>query len=662
MKRKFILAISLLAGIYLHAQRVTYDTAFSGWNVRVTYDPSADSTEGIIFMAGLGEVGTDASKMQLYGPHYWLNNGWDGSVPMGNGIHYPILITIQQLYANSQPTWIKPTIDGILARYKIKRRALHMMGFSNGNMCLSGFVTYQPAANDYSYMSLVRSIVDIQGQNPVNRYGSTLVYPDKFGHWAKKFGGKFLGFEQTGDTRNIKNIINNMNDSLPGSAFFLWTTFGGSGHSNFNDFMDPTQNNWTLTNPEVQLRKPNNASGYYSIPIEGGINVYQWMLRQGDTSLSAPLPNIPPTANAGSDITITLPVDSVQLAGSGTDLDGSIVAYSWAKASGGAATIADASSAITKVYGLQQGTYEFVLTVTDDSSATATDTVLVNVLPADTVAMSKTINVNIYGTSNPYLPSQWNNWTVTNGAAKVSPAFYYSDSSASSVYATLSYSNGINDNYNGYGAGATMAPAEVLRYTSYSSANRTLTLSGLSATKEYTVELYASRRTDGNPTIFTVSGTSDTVNTYYNTSDAAVFSGLSADPSGNLVISIGKINAYTYINGFRIIESVPSARSRIIPAVVKQQSPVDQDKENVGLSLFPNPAGNEIFIDFTNADKGTFSVSIFNISGKTEKLVSLSKEAGRYRNSIDITQLPAGTFMMVIQTANGRLVRQFVKK
>ena len=44
--------------------------------------------------------------------------------------------------------------------------------------------------------------------------------------------------------------------------------------------------------------------------------------------------NIPPNANAGSDQTITLPINSVNLSGTGTDSDGSISSYAWSSVSG----------------------------------------------------------------------------------------------------------------------------------------------------------------------------------------------------------------------------------------------------------------------------------------------------------------------------------------
>jgi cytochrome b involved in lipid metabolism len=96
-------------------------------------------------------------------------------------------------------------------------------------------------------------------------------------------------------------------------------------------------------------------------------------------TVNAAAVNTPPTANAGTPQTITLPTSSVTLTGSGTDSDGSIASYAWTKVSGGAATITSPSAASTSVTGLVQGSYSFKLTVTDNSGATANATVAVTV-------------------------------------------------------------------------------------------------------------------------------------------------------------------------------------------------------------------------------------------------------------------------------------------
>src|SRR4029079_6095778 len=95
---------------------------------------------------------------------------------------------------------------------------------------------------------------------------------------------------------------------------------------------------------------------------------------------------IPPTANAGADQTITLPQSTVSLSGSGADQDGTIASYQWTQVSGpSVASIASASLAQTQVSALQQGSYVFRLTVTDNKGATASDDVMVSVNTAQNI-------------------------------------------------------------------------------------------------------------------------------------------------------------------------------------------------------------------------------------------------------------------------------------
>src|SRR4029078_11183578 len=84
--------------------------------------------------------------------------------------------------------------------------------------------------------------------------------------------------------------------------------------------------------------------------------------------------------NAGINLNITLPTNSVTLTGTGSDADGSITSYQWTKIQGPAQfNIVNAGSASTIVNSLVQGVYWFQLTVTDNGGLTATDTVAVTV-------------------------------------------------------------------------------------------------------------------------------------------------------------------------------------------------------------------------------------------------------------------------------------------
>ncbi len=91
--------------------------------------------------------------------------------------------------------------------------------------------------------------------------------------------------------------------------------------------------------------------------------------------------NTPPTANAGSDLFITLPTSSVTLNGkNSSDANGSIATYKWSQVSGpGTATFSAASSSSTTASKLVAGTYVFRLTVTDNEGSTDTDDITVSV-------------------------------------------------------------------------------------------------------------------------------------------------------------------------------------------------------------------------------------------------------------------------------------------
>jgi len=91
--------------------------------------------------------------------------------------------------------------------------------------------------------------------------------------------------------------------------------------------------------------------------------------------------NIAPTANAGGNGTVTLPINSVRLDGIGTDADGTITGYKWSQISGPAqGSFTSPNSASTKVNGLVLGSYVFQLQVTDNNGAIGTSTVKINVV------------------------------------------------------------------------------------------------------------------------------------------------------------------------------------------------------------------------------------------------------------------------------------------
>ena len=90
-----------------------------------------------------------------------------------------------------------------------------------------------------------------------------------------------------------------------------------------------------------------------------------------------------PVADAGPSKAIMLPTSSETLSGTGTDNDGSVVAYLWSQVSGPSSSlIVNPGSASTLIEDLVEGVYTFQLMVTDDKGATGVDTAKITVSPS----------------------------------------------------------------------------------------------------------------------------------------------------------------------------------------------------------------------------------------------------------------------------------------
>ncbi len=169
---------------------------------------------------------------------------------------------------------------------------------------------------------------------------------------------------------NVVHFYGNASDPDGTIAAYVWNKISGPSAGTFtNAFSDSTTvNGLTQGLYKFQLSVTDNS---------GGIS------RDTIVLLINPQPNDLPSAYAGADQTITLPINTVSLSGVGTDPDGTIVNFTWTKISGPAnGVIVNAFSANTNINGLSQGVYKFQLTVTDDLGGTARDTLMVTVNPA----------------------------------------------------------------------------------------------------------------------------------------------------------------------------------------------------------------------------------------------------------------------------------------
>lgn len=165
-----------------------------------------------------------------------------------------------------------------------------------------------------------------------------------------------------------------------------------SNNLNYNDaslvkFLDALTKNFRLTASAPVIDQGKDLSAYFKTDIDGLARPQGkgWDVGAVEYASGAGVGNSAPTANAGSGQTITLPVSTVTLNGTGSlDSDGAITSYLWAQSSGPAtaafSSTTAASPVVTKL--TAAGSYVFKLTVTDDKGATASSTVTITVKAA----------------------------------------------------------------------------------------------------------------------------------------------------------------------------------------------------------------------------------------------------------------------------------------
>jgi gliding motility-associated-like protein len=175
-----------------------------------------------------------------------------------------------------------------------------------------------------------------------------------------------------GSNQTITLPVNSINLTGSGTdpdgtiATYLWTKVSG-----------PAATMTNVNTPTVSLSALTDGSYVFRLTVTDNSGA----TASADVTVTV-LPevvNASPTANAGSDKTLTLPTNSTNIVGSGTDADGTIVGYSWSQVSGPIATISNATLPTISIADLIAGTYVFRLTVTDDKGATGTDDVTITV-------------------------------------------------------------------------------------------------------------------------------------------------------------------------------------------------------------------------------------------------------------------------------------------
>ncbi|WP_343692552.1 PKD domain-containing protein [Chitinophaga sp.] len=259
-------------------------------------------------------------------------------------------------------------------------------------------------------------------------------------------GRDAIRMQNTNGTDGTGNIFANNLAVKPGSLASRGTlayltiqsgiSYTASNSLNYADvntvkFVDAANKNFHLAAGSPAIDQGKDLSAYFKTDIDGNARPQGSAFDVGaDEYASGTAANVAPTANAGVDQAITLPVTTVTLNGTGsTDSDGTIKSYKWVQTSGPVTVTFSSATVVSPV--LTQltaaGTYVFTLTVTDNAGATASDQVTITVnaanvaptanagadqtitLPATTVTLNGTGSKDSDGTIKSY------KWSQTSG-------------------------------------------------------------------------------------------------------------------------------------------------------------------------------------------------------------------------------------------------------
>ena len=352
--------------------------------------------------------------------------------------------------------------------------------------------------------------------------------------------------------------------------------------------------------------------------------------------------NISPKANAGSDQTITLPTASANLAGSGTDTDGTVSSFLWSKVEGPAGfIITNPLGASTIVNSLVAGVYKFELRVTDNNGATGRDTMQVTVIAAATGPLS--VQVNIYGT-NVYNNVQWNNWKPVANTA--SSNFLYTNGTQSTINATLSKQTTINDNGSSYAQNATACPPPVLQYYSASNSTRNLVIKGLNPSKLYTLKFYAGSTITPNGTTYYINGYgSDDIMTDNNVNNIGQIVNVKSNTSGVVTVILLSLYTHNFIAGFSVTEQAAAVSGRLIANNTNKEKYAEPEINSV---VYPNPFTGNLHVKLNSGEAGTYLLKLLDAKGNIVRFKPVIKNGQPSVEVINTRKFSTGIYYLEI--------------
>jgi Predicted peptidase len=444
--------------------------------VPADYNSNSNKYPLVIFLHGVGERGANSTDPNTLKSTINLVAKLGPPKHVADGYKFPFILISPQLKNNysSFPLWyIMEVLEWAKKNHRVDEKRIHITGLSMGGGGTFAaiedypqiFASAAPVCPGYNTPSKACKIAGenipvwsfhgdadttvplsktsnminaINGCSPTpNPKAKLTVYPGvKHDAWGRAYAPNnsyhtpnvYEWMMQQVNTKNNGNSIPTANAGADKSYSGVSSiTLTGSGSDSDGSIASYS---WTkMSGPAATFS--NASAANTSVAVTNGTYIFRLTVKDnsGNTDsdyvkivVSSATSNAAPKANAGADVTVTLPTNSVTLTGSGSDTDGSISSYTWTKVSGGSATLANANTSKVTISGLVEGTYVFRLTVKDNGGATGYDDVTVFVKKsvgptvnagADMTLFPPTNYTTLKGTTTGTIASY--SWTKVSG-------------------------------------------------------------------------------------------------------------------------------------------------------------------------------------------------------------------------------------------------------
>ncbi|MBL7699012.1 MAG: hypothetical protein JNK79_12685 [Chitinophagaceae bacterium] len=349
----------------------------------------------IVFIHGIGELGTGLSRVNCCGLPKHLNNKTFPAKFLVNGVYYSFIVISPQFRQRPTAAQVNSVISYAKSKYRVDESRVYVTGLSMG-----GGSTWDFSA--------------VYGQNAAAI--------------APVCGGTKPTTTLAGQVASKNLPIWTISSSADAVVPIQWARDWIAWIDARNTTMAPQTK---LTVYSSESHNATWARAFNPTSRTDGYNIYEWLLRYKRGTAAAPAPAPPtstggkPVARAGADQVIPLSWKYMPFL-NGTksdDADGWIAKFKWTKISGPSSYWFSAPNAgQTKANGLVAGTYVFRLTVTDNKGNTAYDDVKVTMTTSDNASAGSTTGAPIANAgTDRSIPKSWNYMPRLNATLSKDP-------------------------------------------------------------------------------------------------------------------------------------------------------------------------------------------------------------------------------------------------